>query len=220
MPCYDTFRAKLVARVERMRVGAGMGFGYEMGCLIDDTQLASVTAQVDEAVAKGATVLAGGRPMPELGPTFYAPTVLEGVIPEMEVCAGETFGPVVALYSFDTPDEAVEMANDSEYGLHAVLWTRDTREGLRLAERIKVGSIEINDGIVATWGSPDLLQGGMKASGMGRRNGKYGILRFTEPQSIVIQRLHGIHPPGSMGHEMFTVLLTRSFKVLHKLPRP
>ena len=217
---YDTFRAKLVARVERMRVGAGMGFGYEMGCLIDDMQLASVTAQVDEAVAKGATVLAGGRPMPELGPTFYAPTVLEGVIPEMEVCAGETFGPVVALYSFDTPDEAVEMANDSEYGLHAVLWTRDTREGLRLAEQIKVGSIEINDGIVATWGSPDLLQGGMKASGMGRRNGKYGILRFTEPQSIVIQRLHGIHPPGSMGHEMFTVLLTRSFKVLHKLPRP
>ena len=217
---YDTFRAKLVARVERMRVGAGIGFGYEMGCLIDDAQLASVTAQVDEAVAKGATVLAGGRPMPELGPTFFAPTVLEGVIPEMEVCAGETFGPVVALYSFDTPDEAVEMANDSEYGLHAVLWTRDTREGLRLAERIKVGSIEINDGIVATWGSPDLLQGGMKASGMGRRNGKYGILRFTEPQSIVIQRLHGIHPPGSMGHEMFTVLLTRSFKVLHKLPRP
>ena len=217
---YDTFRAKLVARVERMRVGAGIGFGYEMGCLIDAAQLASVTAQVDEAVAKGATVLAGGRPMPELGPTFYAPTVLEGVIPEMEVCAGETFGPVVALYPFDTSDEAVEMANDSEYGLHAVLWTRDTREGLRLAERIKVGSIEINDGIVATWGSPDLLQGGMKASGMGRRNGKYGILRFTEPQSIVIQRLHGIHPPGSMGHEMFTVLLTRSFKVLHKLPRP
>jgi len=217
---YDTFRTKLVARVERIRVGAGMGFGFEMGCLIDATQLATVTAQVDEAVAKGATVLAGGRPRPDLGPTFYAPTVLEGVTPEMEVCAGETFGPVVALYAFDTPDEAVEMANDSEYGLHAVLWTRNTRQGLRLAEQIEVGSIEINDGIVATWGSPDLLQGGMKASGMGRRNGKYGILRFTEPQSIVIQRLHGIHPPGSMGHEMFTALMTHSFKVLHKLPRP
>ena len=217
---YDTFRTKLVARVERIRVGAGMGFGFEMGCLIDATQLATVTAQVDEAVAKGATVLAGGRPRPDLGPTFYAPTVLEGVTPEMEVCAGETFGPVVALYTFDTPDEAVEMANDSEYGLHAVLWTRNTRQGLRLAEQIEVGSIEINDGIVATWGSPDLLQGGMKASGMGRRNGKYGILRFTEPQSIVIQRLHGIHPPGSMGHEMFTALMTHSFKVLHKLPRP
>ena len=148
---YDTFRTKLVARVERIRVGAGMGFGFEMGCLIDATQLATVTAQVDEAVAKGATVLAGGRPRPDLGPTFYAPTVLEGVTPEMEVCAGETFGPVVALYAFDTPDEAVEMANDSEYGLHAVLWTRNTRQGLRLAEQIEVGSIEINDGLVATW---------------------------------------------------------------------
>ncbi len=217
---HDTFRAKLVARVERIRVGAGMGFGFEMGCLIDAVQLATVTAQVDEAVAKGATVLVGGRARPDLGPTFYAPTVLEGVTPEMEMCAGETFGPVVALYTFDTPEQAVEMANDSEYGLHAVLWTRNTRQGLRLAEQIKVGSIEINDGIVATWGSPDLLQGGMKASGMGRRNGKYGILRFTEPQSIVIQRLHGIHPPGSMGHEMFTALMTHSFKVLHKLPRP
>lgn len=217
---YDEFRAKLVARVKRMRVGRGMGFGYEMGCLIDTDQLASVIAHVDEAVTKGASVLVGGHPMPELGPTFYAPTVLEGVTPEMEICAGETFGPVVALYPFDTTDEAVEMANDTEYGLHAVLWTRDTRAGLRLAERVKVGSIEINDGIVATWGSPDLLQGGMKASGMGRRNGKYGILRFTEPQSIVIQRLHGIHPPGSMGHEMFTALMTHSFKVIHKLPRP
>ncbi len=216
----ESFRAKLVARVERMQLGSGMGFGYEMGCLIDDKQLASVSAQVNEAVAKGAKVLVGGRPRPDLGPTFYAPTVLEGVTTEMEMCAGETFGPVVSLYSFDTAAEAVAMANDTEYGLHAVLWTRDTKEGLRLAEQIRVGSIEINDGIVATWGSPDLLQGGMKASGMGRRNGKYGILRFTEPQSIVIQRLHGIHPPGSMGHEMFAAIMSHSFKAMHKLPRP
>ena len=218
-PVYASFRAKLVARVDRMKLGAHMGFGYEMGCLIDEKQLASVSAQVQEAVDRGAQVLAGGRPRPDLGPTFYAPTVLEGVTPDMELCAGETFGPVVALYAFDTDAEMVELANDTEYGLHAVLWTRDTKEGLRLAEQIKVGSIEINDGIVATWGSPDLLQGGMKASGMGRRNGKYGILRFTEPQSIVIQRLHGIHPPGSMGHEMFTALMSHSFKAMHKLPR-
>ena len=215
----DTFRTKLVARVERIRMGRGLTFDFEMGCLIDAKQLASVSAQVDDAVSKGATVLTGGHPRPDIGPTFYAPTVLEDVTPDMELCAGETFGPVVALYSFDTPDEAVEMANDTEYGLHAVLWTRDTRAGLRLAERITVGSLEINDGIVATWGSPDLLQGGMKASGMGRRNGKYGILRFTEPQSIVIQRMHGIHPPGTMGHEMFTALMTHSFKAMHLLPR-
>ncbi len=217
---YDTFRAKLVARVERIRMGAGMNYDFEMGCLIDDTQLASVAAQVEDAVAKGATVLTGGRPRPDLGPTFYAPTVLENVTPEMEVCGSETFGPVVALYPFDSVDEAVQMANDTEYGLHAVLWTRNTRAGMAVAERIQAGTVEINDGIVATWGSADVLQGGMKASGMGRRNGKYGILRFTEPQSVVIQRLHGIHPPGTMTHELFTAVMTHSFKALHKLPRP
>jgi succinate-semialdehyde dehydrogenase/glutarate-semialdehyde dehydrogenase len=217
---YADFRDRLVARVERIRMGAGLSFDYEMGCLIDDAQLASVSAQVQDAVAKGATVLTGGRPRPDLGPTFYAPTVLEAVTPEMELCASETFGPVVALYPFDSVDEAVEMANDTEYGLHAVLWTRNTRAGMRIAERIQAGTVEINDGIVATWGSADVLQGGMKASGMGRRNGKYGILRFTEPQSVVIQRLHGIHPPGSMTHELFTAVMTHSFKALHKLPRP
>ena len=113
--------------------------------------MASVSAQVDDAVAKGATVLTGGRPRPDIGPTFYAPTVLEHVTPDMELCAGETFGPVVALYPFDTPDEAVDMANDTQYGLHAVLWTRNTRAGVRLAERIKSGSVEINDGIIGSW---------------------------------------------------------------------
>jgi succinate-semialdehyde dehydrogenase/glutarate-semialdehyde dehydrogenase len=217
---YDTFRAKLITRVERIRMGAGLSFDFEMGCLIDAKQLASVAAQVDDAVSKGATVLTGGHPRPDLGPTFFAPTVLEGVDPGMEVCAAETFGPVVALYPFDSVDEAVEMANDTEYGLHAVLWTRNTRQGMAVAERIQAGTVEINDGIVATWGSADVLQGGMKASGMGRRNGKYGILRFTEPQSIVIQRLHGIHPPGTMTHELFTAVMTHSFKALHRLPRP
>jgi succinate-semialdehyde dehydrogenase/glutarate-semialdehyde dehydrogenase len=217
---YDTFRAKLVARVERIRMGSGLTFDYDMGCLIDDAQLATVSGQVDDAVAKGAKVLTGGRARPDLGPTFYSPTVLEGVTPDMELYAAETFGPVVALYPFDSVDEVVDMANDTEYGLHAVLWTRNTREGMRVAERIQAGTVEINDGIVATWGSADVLQGGMKASGMGRRNGKYGILRFTEPQSIVIQRLHGIHPPGSMTHELFTAVMTHSFKALHKLPRP
>ncbi len=199
-------------------MGGELSFDFDMGCLIDSTQLASVAAHVDDAVAKGAKVLTGGRARPDLGPTFYAPTVLEDVTPDMGLCKEETFGPVVALYPFDSPDEAVAMANDTEFGLHAVLWTRDTRAGVRLAERIHAGSVEINDGIVASW-SPDLVQGGMKSSGMGRRNGKDGILRFTEPQSIVIQRLHGLHPPGSMSHELFTAVMTHSLRALHKLPR-
>ena len=111
------------------------------------------------------------------------------------------------------------MANDTEYGLHAVIWSRDVRAAEAMAARIKAGTIEINDGIAATWGSADVLQGGMKSSGLGRRNGKYGILRFTEPQSIVIQRLHGVHPPGSMTHELFSAVMTHSLKAMHRLPR-
>lgn len=216
---YDEFRSKLVARVNRMHVGAHMTFESEMGSLIDDKQLASVSRHVEDAVAKGATLLAGGRPLPEIGPHFYAPTVLEGVTEDMEVCTNETFGPVVALYPYDTIDEAVALANGTEYGLHAVVWGRDTGAAEQVAARIRAGTVEINDGIVATWGSADVLQGGMKASGVGRRNGQYGILRFTEPQSVVVQRLHGLHPPGSMGHEMFAAVMTGSFKAMHLLPR-
>jgi succinate-semialdehyde dehydrogenase/glutarate-semialdehyde dehydrogenase len=216
---YEEFRTRLVERVGRMRVGAGMSFAFEMGSLIDQKQLDAVARHVDDAVAKGARVLAGGRPLPEIGPFFYAPTVLEGVTPQMEVCANETFGPVVALYPFESTDQAIEMANDTEFGLHAVIWTRDTHVGEQVAARIHAGTVEINDGIVATWGSADVLQGGMKASGMGRRNGEYGILRFTEPQSIVVQRLHGLHPPGSMGHELFAAVMSHSFKAMHLLPR-
>jgi succinate-semialdehyde dehydrogenase/glutarate-semialdehyde dehydrogenase len=217
---YDQFRERVVARVRRIRVGVSMGFDAEMGSLIDAKQFEAVRRHVDDAVAKGARVLCGGHPLPEIGPFFYAPTVLEGVTEQMAVCAEETFGPVVSLYPFDTVDDAVAMANDTEFGLHAVIWTRDTRAGEQLAARIRAGTVEINDGIVATWGSADLLQGGMKASGMGRRNGHYGIMRFTEPQSVVVQRLHGLHPPGSMGHELFTALMTHSFKAMHRLHRP
>jgi succinate-semialdehyde dehydrogenase/glutarate-semialdehyde dehydrogenase len=213
------FETALVERIERIRVGASLDFKHDMGCLINDAQLRVVSRHVDDAVSKGATVLTGGRALPELGPLFYAPTLLAGVTPEMDVYAEETFGPVLSLYSFDTQDEAVALANNTEYGLHAVVWARRASDGERFAARIAAGTVEVNDGIAATWGSADVLQGGMKASGMGRRNGKYGILRFTEPQSIVAQRLHGLHPPGSMGHEAFTAVMTHSLRAMHRLPR-
>ena len=215
----EQFEDTLISRVRRMRVGAGLTYDFEMGSLISPTQLGNVQRHVQDAVGKGARVLCGGEPLPELGPTFYAPTVLTGVTPDMEVYAEETFGPVLSLYSFDTLDQAVELANDTAYGLHAVIWSGKPRAGERLAARIHAGTVEVNDGIAATWGSADLLQGGMKASGMGRRNGKYGILRFTEAQSIATQRLHGVHPPGSLGHEAFTAFMTRSLKAIHWLPR-
>lgn len=217
---YDQFREKLVDRVGRIKVGGTLGYGTDMGPVIDQAQFDAVKGHVDDAVSKGAKVLIGGRPLPELGPYFYAPTVLEGVTERMDVCTQETFGPVVSLYRFESLDEAVEEANATEYGLHAVVWTRDTRVGEAVAARIKAGTVEINDGFVATWGSADLPQGGMRASGIGRRNGTGGILRFTQTQSVLTQRVHGMYPMAGMSKEQFAKATTLAFKALHALPRP
>ncbi len=217
---YDQFRERLLDRVGRMKVGGVMGYGVDMGPVIDRAQFDTVVRHVDDAIGKGARALIGGRPLPELGPYFYAPTVLEGVTEQMEACTKETFGPVVSLYRFESLDEAVDRSNDTEFGLHAVIWTRDTRLGEALAARIKAGTVEINDGFVATWGSADLPQGGMKASGMGRRNGTGGILRFTQQQSVLVQRVHGVHPPVRVSKEQFAKVTTLAFKALHALPRP
>ncbi len=213
------FEDALVARVARIRVGASLSYEFETGSLIDAAQLESVSAQVEDAVAKGAKVLVGGTPRPDIGPYFYAPTVLTGVEPSMDLCRGETFGPVVALYTYDTIDQAVDLANDTEFGLHAVVWGADTAQAERVAARVRAGTVEVNDGIVATWGSADLVQGGVKSSGIGRRNGEAGILRFTDAQSIAVQRVHGLHPPGPMSQELFAVVMTHSLRALHMLPR-
>src|SRR4029450_13446772 len=125
---------------------------------------------------------------PDLGPYCYEPTILTGVTPEMKLYAEETFGPVVAVYKFDTVDEAVERANATPYGLNASLWTRDTGKGRRLATRIQAGTVNINEAYAATWGSIDAPMGGFKESGLGRRDGAEGILRYSDAPTIAIQR--------------------------------
>lgn len=217
---YDEFRTLLVAKVAAMTVGGALSYDFDMGSLLDQNQLDTVANHVEDAVANGATVLVGGRARPDLGPYFFEPTVLEGVTPGMLACTEETFGPVVSLYSYTSEDDLLDLANGTEYGLHAVIWSRDTAAAKRLARQIKAGTVEINEGITATWGSADLPQGGMKASGMGRRNGPEGILRYTEPQAITVQRLLGIYPPGSLRQETFAAIMTHSFRAMHLTGRP
>ena len=145
--------------------------------------------------AKGATVQAGGRRRPDLGPYFYEPTILTGVTPEMKLFAEETFGPVVAVYRFDSVDEAVERANATPYGLNASIWTRDTALGRRIATRLRCGTVNVNEAYAAAWASIDAPMGGFKESGLGRRHGAEGILKYTEAQTIAIQRGMPLAPP-------------------------
>ncbi|WP_113700675.1 succinic semialdehyde dehydrogenase [Nonomuraea lactucae] len=215
---FDAFAERLVAQVRGLRLGTGHDWSVDMGSLTSRRQLDAVTAHVEDALAKGATLLTGGRPRPDLGPLFYEPTVLTGVTEDMELCRNETFGPVVALHPFATDDEAVALANDTVYGLNASVWTSDLARGRALAGRVRAGTVNINEGYASAWGSYDAPMGGMKASGLGRRHGAEGLLRFTEAQTVASQASWlGFEPPAGLPYEKWAVVLSATLKTMRRL---
>jgi acyl-CoA reductase-like NAD-dependent aldehyde dehydrogenase len=216
---YDRFVDAFVSRTEAMTLGASQDWGVDMGSLISQAQLDTVTAHVEDAVAKGARVVTGGRPRPDLAPYVYEPTILEGVSADMQCFGHETFGPVVALYRFHSEDEAVERANDGAYGLNSSVYTRDTARGRALARRITCGTVNVNEVYGATFGSLGAPMGGMRESGMGRRQGAEGIHRYTESQSVATQRLVPIAPMFGMSEETHAKVMTASLRLLNKLGR-
>jgi succinate-semialdehyde dehydrogenase/glutarate-semialdehyde dehydrogenase len=216
---YDRFVERFVARTQAMTLGATLEWGTDMGSLISQDQLDTVTRHVEDAVAKGARVLTGGRARPDLGPYFYEPTILEGVTPEM-VCFGEeTFGPVISVYRFHDEGEAVARANDGEYGLNASIYTRDGARGRELARLVKCGTVNINEAFGATFASIDSPMGGMRESGMGRRQGAEGIHRYTESQSVATQRLLRFAPVLGMSDEQYAGVMTANLRLMKKLGR-
>ncbi len=213
----DAFVERFVARTRAMRLGTGLAYGADMGSLVSGRQLETVTRHVEEAVAKGATVLTGGRPRPDIGPLFYEPTVLEGVEAPMAVCAEETFGPVVSVYRFRDEDEAVALANATPYGLNASVWTRDGRRGRALAARLRAGTVNVNEAYAAAYGSAQSPMGGMGDSGLGRRHGSEGILKYTESQTVAQQRVMPLAPSFGMTDEKYAEFMTRSLRALKAL---
>jgi succinate-semialdehyde dehydrogenase/glutarate-semialdehyde dehydrogenase len=173
---YDAFAAKLAEAAKALKVADGMTEGAQQGPLIDMSAIEKVEDHIRDALSKGARIVVGGE-RHSLGGTFFQPTVLADVTTEMKVTREETFGPVAPLFRFDTEEQAIKMANDTEYGLAAYFYSRDIGRVWRVAEALEYGIVGINEGIISTEVAPF---GGMKESGIGREGSKYGIEEYME----------------------------------------
>ena len=188
---YESFLKACVEKTKRLRVGNGMDRDTDVGPMIHERQLRMVEAQVQDAVANGARVLAGGSRIPELGKNFYKPTVLADVTHGMRIMREETFGPVLPVMAFDSDEEAVRLANDSEYGLAASVWTRDSGRGESLARRIHAGTVMVND-VISCFGISEAPHGGVKASGIGRTHGRFGLEEMVRTKYLDTDRMPGM----------------------------
>jgi succinate-semialdehyde dehydrogenase/glutarate-semialdehyde dehydrogenase len=179
---YDAFAGKLVDAVAMLKVGDGLKGATDQGPLIDRKALEKVEEHVADAIAKGGTIAHGGK-RHALGGTFYEPTVVTNVKPNMLMAREETFGPVAPLFRFKTEAEAVAMANDTEFGLAAYFYTRDLARSWRVQEALEYGIVGVNTGLISTEVAPF---GGWKESGIGREGSKYGILDYTELKYVCV----------------------------------
>lgn len=182
---YDAFAARLAAKVAAMPVGDGFEAGVMVGPLIDDKGLAKVESHVEDAVSKGAKVLTGGKRIKGAG-TFFSPTVLTGVTSGMQVAREETFGPVAPLFRFDTVEDVIAQANDTEFGLAAYFFAGDLKKVWRVAEALEYGMVGINTGLISSEAAPF---GGIKQSGLGREGSRHGADDYLEIKYLCIGNL-------------------------------
>jgi len=188
---YQEFLTACVEKTNKLRLGPSTDAKVDIGPMIHERQLRTVQEHVQDAISRGARLLAGGKNMPELGPNFFAPTILADVTHAMTVMREETFGPVLPVRSFKTEDEAVALANDSDFGLAASIFTRDKQRGQSLAHRIDAGTVMVND-LLACYGISEAPHGGVKASGIGRTHGRFGLEEMVCLKYIDSDRLPGM----------------------------
>jgi succinate-semialdehyde dehydrogenase/glutarate-semialdehyde dehydrogenase len=214
---YDEFKDAFVASTRALDVRAAYDFGPDMGSLVSVDHMHRVQAHVEDAVAKGATVLCGGEPRPDLGPAFYEPTILEGVTKDMLCGVTETFGPVVALHSYRTVDEAVALANDTDYGLNASVWSGDLAAARAVAARLESGNVNINDILATAYAAKGTPSGGVKSSGVGARHGDQGLLKYTDVQNMAVLKKQVMGARPGQDHEKYVKSMLSGLKLMRKL---
>jgi len=213
---YETFKAKFVAAAEGLELGATYDFGPELGSLVSVDHRDRVASHVEDAVVKGATVVTGGKPRPDIGPAFYEPTVLEGVTQDMLAGSCETFGPVVALHRYSTLDEAVALANDTDYGLNASVWGTDLKAAETVARRIESGNVNVNDSLAAAYASKGTPSGGVKQSGVGARHGDQGLLKYTDVQNLAVLKKQVMGARPGQDYDAYVKQMLTSLKLMRK----
>ena len=188
---YEEFAQACAEKTKQLRIGNGMDSHTDVGPMIHDRQVRIVESHVEDAIARGARVLAGATRLRELGVNYYAPTVLTDVTHDMRIMREETFGPVLPLMAFDSDEDAVRLANDSEYGLAASVWTRDSKRGESLARRIHAGTVMVND-VISCFGISEAPHGGVKSSGVGRTHGRFGLDEMVRVKYLDIDLMPGM----------------------------
>ena len=196
---YQDFVAACADKTKQLRVGNGMNSETDVGPLIHERQLRVLEQHIEDAISHGAQVLVGGQRLKDLGPNFLAPTVLRDVNHEMRIMREESFGPVLPAMAFDSEAEAVRLANDSEYGLAASVWTRDRTRAEKIARQIHAGTVMVNDA-VSCFGISEAPHGGVKASGIGRTHGRFGLEEMVTAKYIDSDLLPGIKRPWWYGY--------------------
>lgn len=213
---YDEFRDKFVAAAGAMRMEAAYSYEPDLGSLISTEHRDRVISHVDDAVAKGARVLCGGRARTDVGPAFFEPTVLEGVTQDMLAGSVETFGPVVALHRYSDVDEAVALANDTDYGLNASVWGGDLDRAAAVGRRIQAGNVNVNDILACAYASKGTPSGGVKQSGVGARHGDQGLLKYTDVQNLAVLKKQVMGPQPGQSYEDYNKQMLMSLKLMRR----
>jgi succinate-semialdehyde dehydrogenase/glutarate-semialdehyde dehydrogenase len=216
---YDAFLDAFVGETRDLTLGHAFDYGPDVGSLIDEAHRDSVDEYVSEAVEDGASLLTGGRPRPDVGPCWYEPTVLTDVEPDATVACEETFGPVVSVFPVADVEEAIERANDTDYGLNASVWTTDRDRGREVAREIECGTVCVNDPYTVGWAAVDAPMGGLGDSGLGRRHGPEGIQRFVESRTIATSRIGPLGAIPGVSNRWTARLLTGMTGVQRRLER-
>ncbi|MFC5728696.1 MULTISPECIES: succinic semialdehyde dehydrogenase [Nocardioides] len=214
---YDELKSAFVERARNLTIGASYDFGPELGSLVSVDHRDRVASHVEDAVAKGATVLTGGRARPDIGPAFFEPTVLEGVTKEMLAGRTETFGPVVGLYRYRTVDEAIRLANDTDYGLNASVWSGDIARAEAVAARLESGNVNINDALATAYASKGTPSGGVKSSGVGARHGDQGLLKYTDVKNVGVLKKQVMGARPGQDYDAYVKQMLSSLKLMRKL---